>query len=96
MLVGYESHFQGYSEKGSHEHERINVDESIICDEECVDLFDEHSKDTEKGRQMNTRQSKRDVGEQVPSSFSTRALEYRSNNNIRLRPLAPSRWKSTA
>jgi hypothetical protein len=91
MLVRYQNNFQEYNAQGSHENERINVDESIICSEECVDLVDGPSKDTGKTRQMNTRQSKCNVGEQDPSDLSKRAVQHRSNNNMRLRPLAPSR-----
>ncbi|RKL01434.1 hypothetical protein BFJ68_g5179 [Fusarium oxysporum] len=89
MLVRYQTDFQECSAQNSHGDERINVDESIICNEECVDLVDGLSKDTGKSRQINGRPSKRNVGKQGPSSFSTRPLEYRSNNNTRLRSLAP-------
>lgn len=91
MLVRYENHFQGYNAQGSHDNERINVNESIICSEEGVDLVDGPSKDTDKTRQMKKRQSKRNVGEQDPSDLSERALEHQLNNNMRLRPLAPSK-----
>lgn len=91
MLVRYQPDFQECSAQSSHGNERINVDESIICNEECVDLVDGLSKDTGKSRQINGRPSKRNVGKQGPLSFSTRPLEYRSNNNTRLRSLAPSK-----
>ncbi|KAH7254227.1 uncharacterized protein BKA55DRAFT_539062 [Fusarium redolens] len=65
------------------------MDESIICAEDCIDLDDGRSKATEKSKQTNSSPSKRNGRKKGVSSLNTRALEYRSNNNTRLRPLAP-------
>ncbi|KAJ9427633.1 hypothetical protein QL093DRAFT_2207272, partial [Fusarium oxysporum] len=82
MRFRYKPDFQECSAQNSHGNERINVDESIICNEECVDLVDGRSKDTGKSRQINGRPSKRNVGKQGPLSFSTRPLEYRGAHHF--------------
>ncbi|KAF5633645.1 uncharacterized protein FTJAE_7070 [Fusarium tjaetaba] len=95
MLVPYDTDRQECSAHGSQGNERINVDKSIVYNQECVDLGDSLSKDTGKSRPMNVRPSKRNAGKQGHSILSIRPLKHRPNNNTRLRPLAPCKVNHT-
>ncbi|EWG47511.1 hypothetical protein FVEG_07591 [Fusarium verticillioides 7600] len=95
MLVRYDTDRQECSAHSSQRNERINVDESIICKEECVDLGGDLSKDRGKSRPINVRPSKRNAGKQGHSILSIRPLKHRPNNNTRLRVLAPMNHTGT-
>lgn len=90
MLSTYYCGFQESSPHSSRGNEHVDLNESIVCTEECVNLVDGPPKDTVQSKQANETQSKQKARKNGPSIFNTRPLEYWSTSNTRPIPLAPS------